>query len=303
MAHERINRLRFDAGLQEILETLPVQCRNDGCLVLSLLCHRDLWMYLLSVKSFDRFFGRGRYVVLNDGSLTSKDISILNNHISGLEICSAENFVDNRCPRNCSWERLLCASEYMKDYYVIILDSDVITQQPVQEVQDCVSHQHNFIMGVRPNQRIAPMPEVLEQRVVELGKKTFEDHCYLQELFDTNLDLIDGFRNFQYVTGISAFTGLAEGIFSKRDVISVCQHMTKIYGGRWAEWGSEQIAVSFLIANAVHSGVLPFPKYVTYLASSYIDYDQAAMVHFMGTHRFKNKYYMKRAKEVLKMLK
>ena len=75
-----------------------------------------------------------------------------------------------------------------------------------------------------------------------------------------------------------------------------------IFGERWTEWGTEQIAVCFLIANSLHSIILPHPKYSIYYPHFKIQYENSSILHFVGMSRFKNDMYINCAKRILKTL-
>ncbi|HLI22890.1 MAG TPA: hypothetical protein VKV32_17340, partial [Stellaceae bacterium] len=60
-----------------ILKTPPIEGRDDGAIVFSQLQHRDVVAYLVAAKSFAHYTGYGRFVLLDDGSLTAEDRALL----------------------------------------------------------------------------------------------------------------------------------------------------------------------------------------------------------------------------------
>jgi hypothetical protein len=67
-------------------------------------------------------------------------------------------------------------------------------------------------------------------------------------------------------------------------------------GRRWEEWGTEQVTSNFLIASSPGGFVLPWPKYCCFYASE--DVSQNALIHFIGTWRFRGGVYARLGKRV-----
>src|SRR4051812_24718881 len=95
----------FDRTAARGFTTPPLNVRGDSPIFLSQMCHRDVAPYLLAIKSLYRAIGQGRVMIINDGSLTSDDISILQRHIPGLEIIDITTIDTRSCPRGGTWER------------------------------------------------------------------------------------------------------------------------------------------------------------------------------------------------------
>ena len=60
-------------------------------------------------------------------------------------------------------------------------------------------------------------------------------------------------------------------------------------GARWDEWGTEQVASNFAIANTPGAVVLPWPEHACHDPA--IDAGRAEFLHFVGTHRFEGGTY------------
>jgi len=301
-SYNRVKRFSFDRAARGILKTPRVRAKDDGCVIVSLVSHRDLWMYLVSAKSFAHFFQQGRFVVINDGSLTEGDMRILREQIPEIEIKQIGDISNTCCPKGGCWERLLCVSDYVKDHYVIVLDADMLTQREIPEIKCCVQQNQSFIMGLKRGQNIQPMKDVWGEEVSLHGKLPLDTVDRLQNVFDTNMDMIRGFENFKYLKGSGGFNGFAKGSFVRADVEKFSQSMTAVFGKRWNDWGTEQIAVCFLIANSQKACILPYPKYAIYYANSKVDYMGASVLHFVGMSRFKNGFYKGRAVKIIRIL-
>ena len=67
------------------------------------------------------------------------------------------------------------------------------------------------------------------------------------------------------------------------------------------EWGSEQVASNFVVANSPSASVLPYPRYACFdpdLASP----SQVAFLHFVGTWRFHGGIFAAAAKTAIARL-
>ena len=299
-SYNRINRFRFDRAAREVLKTPAIECKDDGCVIVSLVSHRDLWMYLVSAKSFAHFFGRGRYVVINDGSLSQNDIRILKSQIVGLQVRHIADIPNSQCPKGGCWERFLCVADYVQDNYVIVLDADMVTQMNVSEVADCVELNKSFIMGLYEGQVIQSMKDVWTQEVGKFGKLEMGSSKGIQQVFDTNMDLITGYDHLLYLKGSGGFNGFAKRSLTREDIERFSREMQRIFDERWREWGTEQIAVCFFVANSPSASILPHPQYAIYYANSKIDYAGSAVLHFIGMSRFVKGFYKGSVQGVIK---
>ena len=77
----RFQRNMFNWKCNTILDTDPLHILKDRVIIISMLRHSDVIMYLVAIKSFYQRFSKGEIVILNDGSLTKRDLSLLKKHI------------------------------------------------------------------------------------------------------------------------------------------------------------------------------------------------------------------------------
>jgi hypothetical protein len=77
--------------------------------------------------------------------------------------------------------------------------------------------------------------------------------------------------------------------------------MWRLLGDRWTEWGSEQVGSNFVIANAGVPEELTPPKYVNFLPD--LDHSRAALIHFLGAHRYGGGVYARRATAAVESLR
>ncbi len=254
-------------------------------------------MYLLALKSAYAQIGFGRVVVLNDGSLTPRDLSTLADHVPAVEIVHISSVKLSDCPKGGTWERLLLISDLVKEQYVIQLDSDSLTLNPIPDVMDCIARNCSFTMLGRGSlASIEPVKSTCER-----ARSRSQTSTEPQAISERSFDLLPDSESVRYVRGTSAFAGFAAQSFTREQVRTFSLNMQAICGhDKWREWGSEQVTSNLIIANSPQAQPLAFPKYVSYYPSDTIRYEDSSFVHFMGTHRFENGLYSKLARELIK---
>ncbi|MGD0798145.1 MAG: hypothetical protein ABR910_10515 [Acidobacteriaceae bacterium] len=264
---------------------------------MSMLCHGEVMMYLLAVKSFCGQFGRvPQVVILNDGSLSEADCAMLHAHIPGVRIVTISEIPLDHCPRGSCWERLLLISDLVADSYVVQLDSDTLTLNSIPEIQDCIAANRSFtLMGDRS------FPEIESMAGACLRSKGNLDPM-VQAVCERSFDLLEESASLRYVRGNAGFTGFAKGSIDREKVVRYSNLMRRIAKEKWDEWGSEQVTSNLLIANSLDAFPLEFPKYLSYWAHPDVAYENASFIHFIGPYRFSNGFYLKCARKVMATL-
>jgi len=92
-----------------------------------------------------------------------------------------------------------------------------------------------------------------------------------------------------YVRGSSGFAGFAAGAFDPALLERFHENMQAIHGARWKEWGTEQIASNYVVANSPDGLPLPHPKYSTFVGGHLPD--PCSALHFIGTYRFSGRIF------------
>jgi len=294
---QTVNRAWFGFWAGEILKTPALDIRGEGLVIFSLISHRDVMMYLAAIKSFYNRLRRGRIMILNDGSLTFSDMALLKAHVRPSAIIHIADVRTAPCPKGSCWERLLCIADLVCDSYVIQLDADSLALGSMPEVEAHIVGQKSFAIGQEYlGQEIYPMAYVCS----EMKKKDSE---YVEVVAERNFDRLEGFENLKYSRSNACFTGFARGSFSRQTVEDFSIKMEAIVGKRWHEWGTEKVTSNYIIANSRNSAILPYPKYVSYYDDPRIDYEKCSYLHFTGTHRFKNGFYIQSARKAIKEIK
>jgi len=279
----------FNWKCNTILDTDPLHIVKDRVIMISMLRHSDVIMYLFAIKSFYQRFSKGEIVILNDGSLTKRDLSLLKEHVLPKDIVHINDIKNSVCPRGGCWERILLISEYVKDYFVIQLDADTLTLADMPEVHQRVSGKTSFALPTKSGQLIETMRES-NDRI----KNWPENHVQVKA--EKNFYKLEGYENMKYVRGSAAFAGFAAGSFSLSKLEKFSQQMNEIIGEDWTKWGTEQVTSNFLVANSSQSKMMPFPKYAGYHPPHNISYKNSHFMHFYGSQRWENGLYIENAR-------
>ena len=293
-ARRALGRAWFNLNCRALLRTPPVVSDEDELTIVSMLCHGEVLMYLLAVKTFCRQLGRSpQVVILNDGSLTEEDVATLRAHVPAVRVVGIAEVVPDQCPKGSCWERLLLISDLVKDSYVVQLDSDTLTMHSIEEIKECISANRSFtLMGDRSFPEIESMASACERSKGNLGPM-------VQAVCERSFDELPESASLKYVRGNAGFTGFAKGSIDREKVVWYSELMRRIAKGTWNEWGSEQVTSNLLIANCGDALPLAFPKYLSYWAHPDVAYEDASFVHFIGPHRFSNGFYLKCAKRAI----
>ena len=293
----------FNVDVRAILNTKPIRARPEGNLsILSMLCGRDFLMYLVAIKAFYRWIDGGEVIVINDGTLTERQRYLLHRHVEGIREIRIQDIDTGLCQRGGTWERLLTLIDLSKERYAIQLDADFLVSDDVPEVRECVAQGASFLFGGP----ILEMPAAARAAQIRCN-----DHFRRGELkpninLAAQAKLIDypGAPTLSYANASSSFAGMAKGAITRANAERFHSNMEKLVGRRWLEWGSEQIASNFLVANSSSACALPWPKYMNYEPDQLRgdEMEQAVGVHFLGTYRFQNGVFAARARKVIQEL-
>lgn len=288
-------KYRFDRTAAGVLKTAPLSVRGDSPVFLSQMCHRDVAPYLLAIKSLYRSIRQGRVIIINDGSLTRDDNSILQRHIPGLEIIDIATIDTRSCPRGGTWERLVKIIELSHEHYVIQADADTLVSGPIPEVIQCWRANQSFLLGTDCGQEVAPA--VASARLAQGWVKNFGWKT-IGILAEALLDRLPQAAPPNYVHASSGFAGFAKGGFRLSDLESFSEWMRENLGAEWERLGTEQIASNYMLANAPGAVVLPFDRYACF--EPHITPGDRPFLHFIGTYRYGEGIYRQRARRFLR---
>ena len=266
-----------------VLNTPPIRCNPEAAVeYISLVCHRDVNIYILATKSFLRFYSNVAVVVHSDGTLTRGDIANLRRQIPGIHIISRQE-ADERVAAKLSSESLKRARasdvSFIKLIDVnlfskrrrIIADSDLLFLQSPSEVIQWIE-----MRSERGFYHVAPG-----------GNKRFTEH-----LATLNAKLGTTIKTLDYCSGFIGYNAR----LSFEQLERALEILTEITEG----WGLEQVVYAFLLADS--SERLPPEKYFAGLAVlSRDDVIPATMVHFVG--KLKHWQYLRCGNAVIRDLR
>jgi hypothetical protein len=277
----RLNYWRFDRIIGAIHSTPPLPIVDSNLRILSMVAERDLSMYLMAAKILYRRIGHGRFVAIIDRDLDQRHRETLRRHLSGaVEFVILEDIPVGRCQRGGTWERLLSCIDWSAKHYVIQMDADTLALRDIPEVLDAVAANRAFTVaeGILL-QTLAEAAawidhhEPDDDHITAVAQRAFAQHPQKDTL--------------HYVRGSSGFAGFAQGGVTR--VLAEEFHVTMegILGhDRWREWGTEQVASNFVVANSPDPVVLPWPAYGTVPPNA--DMSRVKFGHFIGSSRFVN---------------
>lgn len=123
------------AALVGVLATPPVAPQNDGLAIVSRIGSRELLTFLVAAKSVHRRLARGRFVIVDDGTLAGADRTVLAGHLGNPEILSPRAVPLGGFPPGVGWEALLAAYDRRRGEYWLVLDPLAIATGPLTEIE------------------------------------------------------------------------------------------------------------------------------------------------------------------------
>lgn len=300
-----INKQLFNKACRQIRSTPPIYYRyNEAVKIVTMVQHQAVDMYLLAIKSFLYNILSGSVFVLDDGSLTEDDYTLIKQHIPDVTITHINKIDTLDCPKGGTWERLIYLIELSKDAYVIQLDSDTFTLALLSEVYNAIENQQAFVISGGPAWDKPVNIDYLANIAAKWVKNMNPAH--VQPMAESFFNKIDFFRdNKQYIRGCSAFTGLPKQQISKEMAVEFSRQVSNEIGlEKWSEWGSEQVTSNVMASQTKNPIILPWPLYQNYgfPPTQGGSLANALFVHFIGSHRFSNRIYQKLATDFINTL-
>ncbi len=251
---------------------------NAQLIIVTQLCARDLYLYLVAIITFTRKVRPQKIIVINDGSLKIDHLKLLKEHINNLEVVELQDIDTGRCPKGGTWERLVLCCQLSKDTYVVQLDADTLTIGSISEVLAAICNKQTFILGTYQCTELQTL-ESASQFALKIQSQSIQimaEKCLVK--------LGDNFPNL-YIRGCSGFAGFNSKIPSIDLLEEFSSKMASMLGGSWNTWGSEQFASNYLLSNSLPM-ILTEPKYENF--SYRTDISKAEFIHFIGNNRFHN---------------
>ncbi|OYX63080.1 MAG: hypothetical protein B7Y88_13385 [Sphingomonadales bacterium 32-64-17] len=293
----RLREKLFPKRIAGILATPPVTACDDGLVLFSMIGTRVLLPYLVAAKSLHAQLDAGRFVILDDGTLTGSDKALLAHHCDNPEIIPIASVDTGACPRGGTWERLLTILDLRRDNYVIQIDSDTVTTGAVPEVAQSVAANRSFTIRGDADAQILPVAEIARRHQ---GHPTEHVQAALEGRMGELV--VPSLADPHYVRGCSGFTGFAKEPAGRALAVEFSQGAEALLGrAKWSEWGSEQVTSNFVVANAEDALLLPYDRYMNFWDEG-IPTD-VRFIHFIGTYRFHRGAYVSACRKVIAQLK
>lgn len=281
-----IGRRQLDQLARPILKTAPLPQRSNGPIFFSMVGTKSVLPYLVAIKSLQKWMDCGRITLLDDGTLTPLDRDLLSYHCGNPLILDAKAVDTSPAPKGGCWERLLTLLDLRRSEYVVQLDSDTLTLGPLPEVKAAISAGRAFTLGGGPDSAILPVKDASQRARAQLGTKPGHIQTHAEAILDQLEPTAQ--QAAKYVRGCAAFAGFPVNQAGRAPALSFSRAAERLLGLRWHEWGSEQVASNFLIANEPQAALLPISRYVNYWQQSLGD---ECFVHFPGTYRYHGGVY------------
>jgi hypothetical protein len=263
--------------------------------IVSMVGDAEVPMYVLTMKAFYRRIGRGRLVAIVAATMSEAARAMLRHHFPGIVLQPIEEIDTGPCQRGGCWERLLYILSRTEHEYVVQVDSDVLaTAEDLEEIDACIRAGTPFTLvdGVR---RIQTMRET-----AEAAKRMNTDYIgvVVERLFEHYPEC----DRLQYVRGSAALAGFAPGGTTRAEVEAFHARLEELVGAkRWREWGTEQCASNFAVANSPGATLLPFPRYSSFFPGG--PREGVKLFHFMGSFRFDEGMFVAHARREIARLR
>jgi hypothetical protein len=294
----RAGRWTHERAAQGIFDTRPITAADDGIIIFSMIGTAVLAPYLVAVKSLHKQLKRGRIVLLNDGTLTTEDKAILAHHCDNPEILEKSEIDTGVCPKDNCWERLIAILTQRQYAYVIQLDSDTITLGPVPDIISAIDANRSFTLAGGVNEATIGFRSAKETSTIYHPNGPNKDN--VQPKAEFAMAVMPKADTLSYIRGCAGFAGFAKSEAGTALVSDFSEYMGKELGTGWQEWGSEQVASNFVIANDPDPLQLPYDRYVNHWSEPLPPLP--AFVHFIGTYRFRHGNYSRCTRQVISSL-
>ena len=271
-----------------LLDKPAIVPADDGVILFSMIGTAVVLPYLLAIKSLHHHLGRGKIVLLDDGTLTAADKRILAAQLGDPQIIPIASVDTGPCPRGGTWERLLTIQSLREQAYVIQLDSDTVTLGAVTEVAEALAENRSFTLSGGAVE--APLGFMtLPDFAARFYPQGAEGGGHIQGYFESRILQLPDADNRRYARGCSGFAGFSKGPGRVAAMEAFSQEAEAFCAPRWAEWGTEQITSNYLIANEEGASLLPYDHYSNYWNAPWAA--DMRFIHFVGAWRHATSAY------------
>ena len=134
-------------ALMGVLETAPIGPRPGGPAIAARIGTRQVLPFLVAVKSLYRRIGRGRVVILDDGTLAGPDRTILAFHCGDPELLPRAAVPLGGFPPGGGWEPWLAAFDRRRGEYWLLIDPLAVATGPVPQIERALGGNRSLAAG------------------------------------------------------------------------------------------------------------------------------------------------------------
>jgi len=289
----KLKTWNFDRQIAPIIDTPPLRVIESDWSIVSMIKNRDVPMYLLCIKAFYAHLSAGHVIGIIDRDMPQALRDTLRRHVEGIELIVLEDIDTGACQRGGTWERLVFLLERSECQYIIQMDADILAVGPdLREVRDCITCNVAFT--------VADGRQLLGMREAAVQAQASPDSRYICTAIERCFDRYPDCDRLRYISGSSGLAGFARGGFSRVQIEEFHRIMLGLLPARWHEWGSEQCASNFAVANSSAALALPYPEYGSFARG--FERERCKCFHFIGSYRFDDGYFAKRGRAVIRQI-
>lgn len=298
---EEYFRFFYMRTAKRVLDTPPLRRGEIPFVLLSMVQPKDIYSYLVAVKSFARQANPSRIVVVCDPKMQAEHTDIIAQHIPHVEFLSAVDYQHDDIPKGGTWERLFAISALVTESYVVQLDADTVTTGEIPEVIAAIKQGVGFVIGEVKDQKLLSMAETAAN-----ARPKLKQNSHIQTMSEAAMEQLGFPDGSKYVRGCSGFTGFPQDENMRSKLLDYSRVMTKKFKGDWSRWGTEQVTSNYLVANSNAAFVLPYPKYgtpdetVIGKTEDGLTGNDMVFFHFIGSIRFLNNRYRNMTRVAIK---
>jgi len=283
----------FKRSVSAVFETRPVEVVSAPWTIVSMVGERDVAMYLLAMKSFYRKLGRGDIVAIVSSKMAISDIDRLTEHFPGIKIEILQDIPIKPFQAGGTWERLIYITRLAQEKYVLQMDCDTITiGSDVSEIISRVESNTSYAYS-DGNRNLGSLKTAASEASLVSSN-------YVGLALERSFSEWPQAEDFRYCRASSAIAGFAQGSGNIEHLEYFYWNMKRSLGERSREWGTEQCASNFMVANADKVQMLPFPAYATYPGLG--DESAVKIFHMLGSVRYRDGYYARKGRQVVELL-
>lgn len=294
---------------KKVIKTPAIKTNPDAATgIHSIVPHRNLYAFLVAIKSLLRYSNDFAVYVHDDGSLTEKDKELLAQQITSINILSrkaadelfdqkiADPFLSTVRTSYTSYLKLFDPTFRSPHKRIILLDSDTLFIKPPKHVIEWAKK------GGPSWFHAAPLGNMKANtsNTIEKPKDQHIQTLIMEQLDQINIELNEHFKLEQ---GFCAgFVGYDIDTINFARLKRLLENLHDRFGDKIFKWGAEQtIHGLFLCGDQAEK--LSMQDYFVYTQNNADQAAKATFIHFVGENRFFKLKYPRFASLIIKELK